>query len=183
MDDRLLIELTLNGDRTAFDRLVLRYQDRLYGSLVHVLGDQADAQDVAQEAFIQAYRNLKGFRGQSAFYSWLYRIALNSSFSLRRRRRPTLSIDRQRELLGVDAVDPAGRPECVLEQQEEIALVRQALSDLPEEYRAILVLREFDRHEYEEIAEILNVAIGTVRSRLHRARLQLKERLEELMQR
>ncbi|MFO0916044.1 MAG: sigma-70 family RNA polymerase sigma factor [Pirellulales bacterium] len=183
MDDHQLIASTLSGDHTAFDQLVLRYQDRLFASLVHVLGCTADAQDIAQDAFVQAFRKLSSFRGQSAFYSWLYRIALNVAASQRRRKRVTTSLDAQRERMGDEPVDRGGQPEQELERDEEVRLVRQALSELAEDHRTILVLREFDGHEYEQIAEILDVAVGTVRSRLHRARLQLKERLEHLMQR
>lgn len=183
MDDQSLIQLTLNGDRGAFDQLVIRYQDRLYGSLVHVLGCASSAQDVAQDAFVQAYCKLATFRGQSAFYSWLYRIALNLSASRRRRQRPQVSLDGQREAVGEEPADRGETPPELLMQHEEVNLVRRALSELAEDHRTILVLREFDGHEYEEIAELLDIAVGTVRSRLHRARLQLKERLEQLMER
>ena len=181
-DDARLIERTLAGDPSAFGCLVQKYQDRLYNALVQIAGGAAgareDARDVAQDAFVQAFVKLETFRGSSQFYTWLYRIAFNLHVSRKRRQRPSVSIDRSREACGDEPSEdlpPAGD----LEQQERAVQVREALALLSEEHRTILVLREIDDLDYEAIAEAMDIPIGTVRSRLHRARLQMRELLEQ----
>jgi RNA polymerase sigma-70 factor (ECF subfamily) len=182
-DDAHLIEATLAGQSTAFGQLVTKYQDRLYNAVVHVTGSTEDARDVVQDAFVQAYVKLNTFRGGSAFYTWLYRIALNLAIShCRRRRRPTVSIERSREATGSEPVDPGHGPTAGLEQHERVTQVRQALASLSDEHRTVLVLREMEECSYDNIADILDLPIGTVRSRLHRARLQLKDELRKVMQ-
>ncbi|NQU24346.1 MAG: sigma-70 family RNA polymerase sigma factor [Candidatus Nealsonbacteria bacterium] len=180
-DDTQLITETLAGHSAAFGRLVQKYQDRLYNTVVHVAGNAEDARDVVQDAFVQAFLKLDTFKGSSAFYTWLYRIAFNVAASRHRRRRPTVSIDRVREVSGVEPVDHADGPEERLEQKERCRQVRQAIDQLSEEHRAVLVLREIDGCCYETIADVLDVPVGTVRSRLHRGRLQLRDQLEEML--
>lgn len=179
-DDSALIQRSRDGDPRAFEGLVRRYQDRLYGSLVHLLGSTHDALDVAQETFLLAYQNLSSFRGNSAFYSWLFRIAYNAAISYRRRqKRPLPSLDLAREQNGFDprdhrsAVDPAH--DMIAEERRQ--LVHSALAELADEFREVLVLKELEGLPYEEIAEIVGCPIGTVRSRIHRARSELREKL------
>lgn len=180
-DDAQLIDETLAGRSAAFGQLVTRYQDRLYNTLVHVTGNAEDARDAAQEAFIQAFTKLETFQRNAAFYTWLYRIAFNVAVSHRRRRRPTASVDQAREASGLEPMDPAEAPTEHLEREERARQVHEAIAELSEEHREVLVLREIDGCCYDTIAQILELPIGTVRSRLHRARLQLREQLKEVL--
>jgi len=186
-DDAQLIDETLAGHSAAFGQLVLKYQDRLYNTVVHSFlgnpgaGNAEDARDVVQEAFVQAFLKLDTFQHSSAFYTWLYRIAFNVAASHRRRRRPTLSVEYARETSGLEPMDDGNGPTERLEQKECCRQVRQAIGQLSEEHRMVLVLREIDGCCYETIANILELPIGTVRSRLHRARLQLREQLKEVL--
>lgn len=179
-DDQILIDRCLSGDEGAFEALVRRHQDRLYGTLVRVLGSASDALDVSQEAFVLAYQNLSNFRGESAFYSWLYRIAHNAAVSFRRRgRRTARSLERLQEQSGAEPVDrSAGAdPARDLELADRRRLIYAALDELAEEQRSVLVLKEMEGFSYEEIAAILGCPIGTVRSRIHRARGELRDKL------
>ena len=186
-DDAQLIDETLAGHSAAFGQLVLKYQDRLYNTVVHSFlgnrgaGNAEDARDCVQEAFVQAFLKLDTFQHSSAFYTWLYRIAFNVAASHRRRRRPTLSVEYARETSGLEPMDDGNGPTERLEQKECCRQVRQAIGQLSEEHRMVLVLREIDGCCYETIAKILELPIGTVRSRLHRARLQLREQLKEVL--
>ena len=182
-EDTLLIRECLAGRTEAFDRLVVRYQDRLYNTLVKILGSADDARDVAQDAWVHAFHKLGTFRGHSAFYSWLFRIAFNAAVSERRKsRRVPASLDATRDRAGYEPPDSRadGQPSHSLEQSERQTLVRHALSQLSEEYRTVLVLKEMEDLKYEEIAEIVGCPIGTVRSRIHRARQELREKLRLL---
>jgi len=181
-DDQLLIALCLEGDPAAFGILVRRHQDRLYNTVYRLLDNAEDAQDVVQDAFLHAYQSLDSFKGDSLFFTWLYRIAVNTAISLKRKRRAVLSLDGSRNgEAGVDPHDPseAVRPEHALELQEQERRIQQALSRLSPEHRAVLILKDMEGQKYEVMAEILQVPIGTIRSRLHRARLELRELLEQ----
>ena len=180
-DDSQLIAETLAGKPEAFGRLVTKYQDRLYNTVVHVVRHEHDARDIVQDAFVQAFVKLDGFRQSSAFYTWLYRIAFNVAVTHHRKRRPMLSVEQVRENSGQEPVDPALEPIERIEQDERVSQVREAIAQLDEEFRSVLVLREIDGCCYETIAEILELPIGTVRSRLHRARLRLRDQLEEVL--
>src|SRR5262245_1985760 len=180
-DDGQLIRSACNGDTAAFGGLVRKYQARLCTSLTHICGSLDDAEDIAQEAFVQAYVKLRTFAGGSAFYTWLYRIAVNAAISRRRRKREQTSIESKREELGLEPMDDGERADERLLREERAVLVQRALSRLSDEHRTILVLREIDDCDYDEIARILDLPVGTVRSRLHRARLQLKEQLDEIL--
>jgi RNA polymerase sigma-70 factor (ECF subfamily) len=180
-DDSHWILAAREGDAAAFGRLVRAYQDRLVGALVYVCGSYDEAEDVAQEAFVQAYVKLATFAGDSAFYTWLYRIAMNAAISRRRRRKSTESVEENREHSGREPEDGAEQAEERLLREERAVLVQRALAKLSEEHRAILVLREVEDCDYDQIAAVLEVPVGTVRSRLHRARLQLKEQLDEVL--
>ncbi len=183
-DDRQLIEQCLAGRTEAFGHLVLRYQDRLYGALCRMLGSADDARDVAQDAFVLAFQKLDTFKGESAFYSWLFRIAMNAAISHRRKsgKRP-VSVDASKEQSGAEPVDthPEIRPAHALERSERQAIVQRALDELSEEFRTVLVLKEIEGFQYEEIAAFVGCPIGTVRSRIHRARLELRQKLERLL--
>ncbi len=180
-DDAQLIHETLAGESAAFGQLVTKYQDRLYNTLVHVVGSPDDALDVVQDAFVQAYLKLETFQRKSAFYTWLYRIAFNVAASHRRRRKPAVSVEEAREASGEEPVDADLGPQDLAERDERRQRVLEAIAGLNEEHRNVLVLREIDGCCYETIAEILDLPIGTVRSRLHRARLQLREDLKSAL--
>jgi RNA polymerase sigma-70 factor (ECF subfamily) len=177
-DDRL-IDATLDGNTAAFGDLVRKYQDRLFTTMVHAIGVHAEAEDVVQEAFAQAFVKLSSFKRQSQFYTWLYRIAFNTWLSRRRRRRPTLSLERNREMLGTEPMDASDSAEDQVIRHEDIQILHESLLALAEDHRQILVLREIDERSYEEIAEICELPVGTVRSRLHRARKQLLESMKQ----
>lgn len=177
-EDSALIQETLQGSPVAFGRLVEKYQDRLYNTMLHFVGDAEETMDVVQEAFVHAYLNLKSFQGESAFYTWLYRIAFNIAATYHRRKKPVQSIDRLYAETGQESPDPGHSPVHRVEQEERSQKVRQAIAMLSEDHRAVLVLRDLDGYTYEEIAQILGIPIGTVRSRLHRARLELRDKLK-----
>ena len=183
-DDRQLIQECLAGRTEAFGQLVERYQDRLYGTLYRALGSADDARDVAQDAFVLAFQKLDTFRGSSAFYSWLFRIAMNAAASHRRKSgaRPA-SVDAARERTGAEPPDthPESRPAHALERSERQILVQQALEELSEEFRTVLILKELEGFRYEEIASLVGCPVGTVRSRIHRARFELRRKLERLL--
>jgi RNA polymerase sigma-70 factor (ECF subfamily) len=184
-NDLALIRRCRTGDAEAFGDLVLRYQDRLYGTLVHILGSLEDARDTAQDAFVLAFQKLDSFRGDSAFYSWLFRIAYNAAMTRRRKDRHSnhASLEAAREQHGTEPQDerPSTDPGYAIQSEERQQLVRRALDELAEEYRVVLVLKEMDGLRYDEIAEIVNCPIGTVRSRIHRARQELREKLSRAM--
>ena len=182
--DQSLIDQTLAGRREAFGLLVERYQHRLYHGLLHALGSPEDAQDVAQDAFVNAFEKLASFKGQAAFYSWLFRIALNAGISAKRKtRRMTVSVEARREASGLEPTDDnaSNEPSHAMHVSDRQRLVRQALSELSEEFRTALVLKEMDGMSYEEIATVVEVPLGTVRSRIHRARLELRAKLSMLL--
>ncbi len=176
-NDLDLIAAAQQGDAPAYGLLVRRYQNRLCSSLSYVCGSFSDAQDATQEAFIRAYTKLSTYSGASGFYTWLYRIAMNAAISEMRKRKSRSLCEQShspREGLGREQTDS---PDERLLRAERVELVRKALNSLGDEYRAILVLREIENCEYGEISTILQIPLGTVRSRLHRARLELRSRL------
>ncbi|MGB7343273.1 MAG: sigma-70 family RNA polymerase sigma factor [Pirellulaceae bacterium] len=179
-EEAQLIDRAVQGDRSAFTELVHCHQDRLFASMLQVTGSPDEAEEVVQEAFIRAFIKLDTFQRNSQFFTWLYRIAFNSALTRRRRRRARVSLDYCRENNGLEIADDADGVDEPMLQRERIALVRQAMHTLTEEHRSILVLREMEEHSYEAIAEILEISIGTVRSRLSRARRQLKLSIEAI---
>jgi len=179
-NDAQLVQASLDGDRDAFGALVERYQDRLFNTLLQILGSRDDASDVAQEAFVQAFVKLETFRGDAQFYTWLYRIAMNMALSQRRRRRKVVSVEAAKDGGGDEPVDRNPGPEARLVDRERVAAVQLALSKLADQHRQILVLREMEGFSYDTIAGILALPVGTVRSRLFRARLMLKDELKTI---
>lgn len=179
--DASLIDQALAGRSEAFGQLVLKYQDRLFNAIVHTVGNAEDARDVVQEAFVRAFLKLDSFQRQSSFSTWLYRIAFNTAMSQRRRRRPMASTDQARENYHVEPIDDQGDPAHIADSAERCRQVREAIAQLAEDHRAVVVLRDMEDYDYETIAEILDLPVGTVRSRLHRARLQLKNTLREVL--
>jgi RNA polymerase sigma-70 factor (ECF subfamily) len=180
-DDHGLINDCLRGDAAAFAVLVRRYQDRLFNTVYRLIGNADDAQDVVQEAFLSAYQSLGGFKGDSLFFTWLYRIAVNTAISFKRKQRVAVSLNGGVE--GQNGIEPAdlseaSRPGHALEQLEQERRIQKALNRLSAEHRAVLILKDMEGQKYEQMAEILEVPIGTIRSRLHRARMELRDLLE-----
>lgn len=181
-DDQRLIAECLQGNTAAFGVLVRRYQERLYHSVYRLVENAEDAQDVVQDAFLNAYQSLEGFKGDSLFFTWLYRIAMNTAISFKRKHRVMARMETGGNgEPGREPFDPseASRPEHALEQAELGARVRQALTRLSPEHRTVLVMKDMEGQKYETMAEVLQVPIGTIRSRLHRARLELRSLLEQ----
>lgn len=176
--DDQLIARTLEGDREAFGDLVRKYQDRLFNGMVQILRHEAEAEDTVQEAFILALTKLDSFRGKSGFYTWLFRIAYNVAITRIRKRKPTTSLENPTTQLQLQLPSALPAPEAGMVQQERAQQLMQALSQLSDEHRHILVLREMEGMDYSAISQVLELPVGTVRSRLHRARMQLKEILE-----
>ena len=179
-DETQLIDRAVKGDRSAFTALVELNQERLFASMIQVTGSPDEAEEVVQEAFIRAFMKLDTFQRNSQFFTWLYRIAFNSALTRKRRKRARISLDHWRENNGLEVADPSDAVDEPMLRQERVDLVRAAIEILSEDHRAILVLREMQERSYEDIAEILDISIGTVRSRLSRARNQLKATLEAM---
>lgn len=176
-----LIRETLAGHHDSYGELVNRYSERLYNAMLHVIGSHDEAEEVVQESFVQAFVKLDSFQGNSQFFTWLYRIAFNNTLSRHRRRRPDVSLEMNREGGGIEPEDRSDAPDESVLRAERADLIQKALLMLTDEHRIILVLREMQDLSYEEIAETLEINIGTVRSRLSRARVQLKAVLEEML--
>jgi len=182
-DERKLIERSRRGDLAAFDELVRRYERSVYNTAYRLSGSYDDASDIAQEAFVRAWNNLKSFRGDSAFSTWLYRIVTNVFLDERKRRRarPHRSLEEELDLDESSVTrqfeDPSPGPQERAEGDERRRLLEQAIATLPEAQRVMVVLYHTQGLAYEEIAEITRLPMGTVKSRLNRARLALRDRL------
>ena len=177
-DDHRLITECREGNTAAFGTLVSRYQDRLYNTVLRLVNNAEDARDVVQESFLHAYQSLHTFKGDSLFFTWLYRIAINTAISMKRKQRPMLRIQATGE--DKNAIDPLdssemNRPDHALEIAEEERRINDALGKLSVEHRTVLVMKDMDGIKYEVMAEMLGVPVGTIRSRLHRARLELRD--------
>lgn len=182
VEEMELVQRAREGDATAFARIVVRYQDRIYNLAFRMLGNEADAADAAQEAFVAAWEGLGRFRGESALYTWLYRVAMNKTLGLRRRRQARREVSSNaEEVLMETAADCRETPPEVADAHEREAIVQEAIDALPDDLRSVAVLRDIEGLEYEQIAEVLSIALGTVKSRLHRARLVLRGSLARLL--
>ena len=182
MDEKAIIEKVLAGDNDAFGELVEAYQDKVYNLALRMCGNADDAFDLAQDAFFRAWRGLSGFQFESAFSTWLFRLTSNVCLDWLRakKRRPTVSLttlDDEGEEVQMEIRDPGKSPEELLLAAEDRAAVAKAMNELPVEFREILTLRAIDDLSYTEIAEILHLREGTVKSRLSRARLALRNKL------
>jgi len=194
IEDLALVEQTQQGDMAAFARLVNKYQDRVYNTCWRLCGHVEDARDLTQEAFLHALQAIDAFRNKAGFYTWLFRIAVNLSISHRRKHQRTLKLslhdDDGSHVLESQAAglvrrtgtvrndDPAGD----VEMRETHRAVVKALDELDDEYRAVLVLKDVESFDYQQIADILEIPIGTVKSRIHRARMAMRERLAPVME-
>lgn len=183
--DQLLVERVQRGDKRAFDLLVSKYQHKVIAVISRLVHDQDEAMDVAQEAFIKAYRALKNFRGDSAFYTWIYRIAVNTAKNYlvsRGRRPPDADIDASEAEYydGGAVLHELDTPENALLRDELERTVFAALDALPDELRMAVTLREFDGLSYEEIAEAMDCPVGTVRSRIFRGREAIDKQIKAL---
>jgi RNA polymerase sigma-70 factor (ECF subfamily) len=185
--DQLLVERVQKGDKQAFDLLISKYQHRIVSLVARYVSDQTEALDVAQEAFIKAYRAIDRFRGDSAFYTWLYRIAINTAKNwlvARKRRPPATDIDAaDAEQYDMDSrLKEQGTPENELMREEIKRTVFDTITDLPDDLRTAIMLREMEGMSYEDIAVTMDCPIGTVRSRIFRAREAIDEKLKPLVE-
>ncbi|ABI39925.1 MULTISPECIES: RNA polymerase sigma factor RpoE [Shewanella] len=187
ISDQQLVERVQRGDKNAFNLLVLKYQSKVVSLISRYVRNQADVTDVAQEAFIKAYRALPNFRGESAFYTWLYRIAVNTAKNYlvsQGRRAPANDVDAEdaEYYEGSDALKEFASPERLMLSDEIKKVVFETLETLPEELRMAISLRELDGMSYEDIAIIMDCPVGTVRSRIFRAREAIDKKLQPLLE-
>ena len=185
--DLELVQRVQRGDRRAYDLLVIKYQRKIMRLLSRMVHDPADIEDVAQEAFIKAYRALPQFRGDSAFYTWLYRIAINTArnWQAARQRRPITVSSLENEdgetFDQIDGLSDHSTPESMMASRQIAQTVNEAIEALPEDLRTAIVLREIEGMSYEDIASTMQCPIGTVRSRIFRAREAIAGRLRPVM--
>jgi RNA polymerase sigma-70 factor (ECF subfamily) len=188
--DAPLIERIIAGDQAAFTELVRRYEGKVYQLALRLTGNQMDANDVIQEVFLSVYQKLHTFRGQAAFSSWLYRITANASFAKLNQRKRAAAVSIDDVLPAVEGQSPGGtfsewsqKPDTILFNKEARAALEKAINDLPEEFRTVVILRDVENQSNQEVAEILNLSVAAVKSRLHRARLALRRTLGEYLDR
>jgi RNA polymerase sigma-70 factor (ECF subfamily) len=184
--DQQLVVRVQQGDKRAFDLLVLKYQHKIVSVVHRYVRDSADVNDVVQEAFIKAYRALENFRGDSAFYTWMYRIAINTAKNhlISKGRRPPatdVDIDDAEHFVGNDNLQDIDTPESSLFCDQLQSAVEKAIAQLPEDLRTAVTLREMEGLSYEEIADIMECPVGTVRSRIFRAREAIDKVLQPLL--
>lgn len=185
--DQLLVDRAQHGDKKAFELLVVKYQRKLMRLISRLIRDQAEAEDVVQEAFIKAYRALPQFRGDSAFYTWLYRIGINTAKNYlvtQGRRAPTSTeadVEEAETFDDGDQLRDINTPESMLATKQIAETVNLAMEVLPDELRMAITLREIEGLSYEDIAEAMHCPIGTVRSRIFRAREAIAEKLRPLL--
>jgi len=186
--DKELVRRVKQGDKQAFDLLFSRYQHKIMNLVSRYVREPEDVEDVTQEAFIKAFRALPRFRGESAFYTWLYRIAINTAknYLVARSRRPPgvdVDVDDAEFVDGSDALKESESPEAALARDELSTAINAAIAELPEDLRSAVTLREFDGLSYEQIAQIMGCPVGTVRSRIFRARESIDQHIEPILNR
>jgi RNA polymerase sigma-70 factor (ECF subfamily) len=176
-DDAALVQLALLGDQRAFQGLVERHQERLFRLVRHYARSSAEVEDVVQDTFLKAFRRLESFQHQSSFATWIARIAVNTALdsAKRRARSPVHTVEEIEESAGPER--SVNAPDARLEREEVARITQDVLEHLPDIFRTVLVLREFEGMAYQDIADLLSISIGTVESRLFRARARFKERL------
>lgn len=184
--DQDLVLRVQQGDKRAFDLLVIKYQHRIIQLVNRYVKDPSEAQDIAQEAFIKAYRALNDFRGDSAFYTWLYRIAINTAknfLAARARRSGDVEVDIQEaeQIEGAPQLQGMDTPEQLVLNDEILRTINAAIDTLPEDMRMAIMMREIDGMSYEDIAQIMDCPVGTIRSRLFRAREAIDKQLNPLL--
>ena len=185
--DAELVKRVQKGDKTAFDILVLKYQHKVVNLISRFVSDQAECQDIAQDAFIKAYRAIGNFRGDSQFYTWLYRIAANTAknyLASRARKSPLYSVDVDdaEHYEGESGLKEYTNPENLLLTDEIKKTIFRVIEDLPDDLKSAITLRELEGLSYEEIAEVMDCPIGTVRSRIFRARAAIDKELKPLLE-
>ena len=191
LDDAILVRQCQNGDLEAMSCLIVKYQDRVYNAIYKICQNHDDAAELTQDTFVKVLENISSFRGKSSFYTWLFRVAVNHTLNYCKRRfkLSPVSLDAENDqieeskgklaavLAAPDGLDPA-----VVAQQKELSqIVVNLIGQLPEEYRVVLVLRDIEQMTYAEIAEVLRIETGTVKSRLSRARARLRQLLETVL--
>ena len=185
-DDQELIERFLGGDDQAFARLVIRYQHKVHNLCFRILGDRDEAMDMAQEVFLTVHKSLKDFRGESLFSTWIFRVTVNHcknriKYLGRRKYYQSLSLDQPQELsegeVYFELEDTSPGPESQVASEEVQELVQAAINSLDPDHRLAIILRDIQELSYEEIAQVLGIKVGTVKSRIHRARNELKKKL------
>ena len=172
--DENLVRRCQAGDNSAFDQLVYKYQELVFRLAYRIVGSYADVEEIAQEVFLRAYRGIKNFRGDAAFSTWLTRIAVNYCIKTLNGRKPEMLFERLTSLI---SLSKEALQDTAVEREEQRVMVRRALERLPPKHKAVIVLLYFEERSCEEIAEILECSIGTVKSRLYHARQKLKELL------
>ncbi|ACK42124.1 MULTISPECIES: RNA polymerase sigma factor [Dictyoglomus] len=182
LSDQSLISLIKNGDKEAFNILVKRYEKKVLNILYLQLGNIPDLEDLAQEVFIKIFKNIKGFRGEAKFSTWIYRITMNVAYDYKRKNKEMYSLDepmKEDEEDTFEKVIPSEEedPLSVVEREDIRSKLQKLIRELPKEYQEVLILREYEGLSYEEISNILKCPVGTVESRLFRARRELKEKL------
>ncbi len=188
VEETKLIEQSQLGNIESFEKLIIRYQDQAYRTAYRILGNPEDAKDATQESFIKIYRSLKGFKLQSNFSTWMYRIIHNTCLDMirKRKRRQEIPIEikehQNKDDYKIPLEDPKDGPEALLDYHQLKEQVESEILKLPVEYRGVIILRDIEGLSYQEIAEALEISEGTVKSRLNRGRTQLRQHLAELLE-
>jgi RNA polymerase sigma-70 factor (ECF subfamily) len=182
LDDETLVKQCQRGDSEAMTCLIVKYQDRIYNTILKICNNSDDAAELTQDTFVKVIENITAFRGKSSFYTWLFRVAVNETINYCRRRFkvPMQSLDNGPSL-AVLAESPENDPARLAQQKEVIKLLTDAIGRLDEEHRVVLILRDIEQMSYDQIAEVLEIEMGTVKSRLSRARALLRELLEPVL--
>lgn len=178
MDENKLIERATSGDPAAFNRLMEMHEKRMYAVALRMFGNREDAQDSLQEAMLRVYRSIGGFKGQSSFGTWVYRITMNTCLDeiRRKKNKQSASLDNMLDQ-GWAPTDEGASPEKRVMQQEMLKSIAQSIQELPEDMRSAIIMRDVHGYSYEEIADTLNVNVGTIKSRISRGREKLREKL------